>query len=160
MFEAGEAYGVLFIAMRYVPGGDAGACCDARARCRPPGSADHLPVASALDAAHEHDLVHRDVKPANMLWTPAAAAAGPGRPVRARLPFRLRHQQAQLASAALTAAGQFVGTLDYIAPEQIEGQRIDGRADQYSLACAAFELLAGARPFRKDTQLGADLRRT
>ncbi len=156
IYEAGETDGALFIAMRYVQGGDVRSLLERES----PLSPDRVwsivsQVASALDAAHEHDLVHRDVKPGNMLldasggrgWTPA------GQFEHVYLSdFGISKQQ--LASAALTQTGQFVGTLDYIAPEQIESQRIDGRADQYSLACAAFELLAGTRPFRKDTQLG------
>jgi serine/threonine-protein kinase len=156
IYEAGETDGALFIAMRFVQGGDVRSLLERES----PLSPDRVwsivsQVASALDAAHEHDLVHRDVKPGNMLldasggrgWTPA------GQFEHVYLSdFGISKQQ--LASAALTQTGQFVGTLDYIAPEQIESQRIDGRADQYSLACAAFELLAGTRPFRKDTQLG------
>jgi serine/threonine protein kinase len=156
IYEAGETDGALFIAMRYVQGGDVRGLLEREK----PLATDRVwsiisQVASALDAAHEHDLVHRDVKPGNMLldasggrgWSPAG---------------QFEHvyladfgiSKMQLAAAALTQTGQFVGTLDYIAPEQIENKRIDGRADQYSLACAAFELLAGSRPFKKDTQFG------
>jgi serine/threonine-protein kinase len=141
VFEAGEAEGVLFIAMRYVPGGDVrtllrrvGPLSPARAM------AIISPVASALDAAHGAGLVHRDVKPANML-----VDARPDRPDHVYLSdFGLSKG---MISSGPTMSGQFLGTADYSAPEQIAGKPVDGRADQYSLACAAFELLCGEAPF-------------
>jgi hypothetical protein len=145
VFEAGEADGVLFIAMRYVPGGDAGSLVH-RAGPMPPGRAAAIisSVASALDAAHAVGLLHRDVKPANML-----VDILPGRPDHVYLSdFGL--SKGAVPSAPMTGTGQVLGTLDYIAPEQIEGKPVDGRADQYALACAAFELLTGAPPFRRD----------
>jgi hypothetical protein len=150
VFEAGEAQtgehrGVLFIAMRYVPGGDVRALMR-RSGPLPPGRAVWIisQVASALDAAHAAGLVHRDVKPANMLVDARA-----GRPDHVYLSdFGL--SKGKLAASELTGAGQFLGTVDYISPEQIEGKPVDGRADEYALACAAFELLAGAPPFRRD----------
>jgi hypothetical protein len=145
VFEAGEADGVLFIAMRYVPGGDARSLVH-REGPLPPGRVAAIisPVASALDAAHAAGLVHRDVKPANML-----VDAQPGRPDHVYLSdFGLSKGTA--SSAGLTGTGQFLGTLDYISPEQIEGRPADGRTDEYALACAAFELLTGAPPFRRD----------
>jgi serine/threonine protein kinase len=157
VFEAGEADGVLFIAMRFVSGGDV------RTLLRQTGPMDATrastiigQVASALDAAHASGLVHRDVKPANMLL---GAVAGSGHPDHVYLSdFGLSKQA--LAVAGLTMAGQFLGTLDYIAPEQIEGRPVDGRTDLYALACAAFELLSGAPPFereRKEALLWAQL---
>ena len=145
VFEAGQADGVLFIAMRYVPGGDAGSLVH-RDGPMPPGRAAAIisPVASALDAAHAAGLLHRDVKPANML-----VDVLPGRPDHVYLSdFGL--SKGAVASAPMTGTGQVLGTLDYIAPEQIEGKPVDGRADQYALACAAFEMLTGAPPFRRD----------
>jgi len=142
---AGEAGGVLFIAMRYVSGGDARTLMRREGRLSPARAmATISPVASALDAAHGAGLVHRDVKPANML-----VDARPGRPDHVYLSdFGL--SKGTLATSELTGAGQFMGTADYISPEQIEGKPVDGRADQYALACTAFELLAGAPPFRRD----------
>ncbi len=143
--EAGDADGVLFIAMRYVPGGDLGALM----RRMGPLSLERATaitsaVASALDAAHSVGLVHRDVKPTNMLLD-----TRPGRPDHVYLSdFGLA--KGLLSSAKLTSTGQFLGTADYSAPEQIEGKPLDGRADQYSLACAAFEMLSGGPPFQRD----------
>jgi serine/threonine protein kinase len=147
VFEAGEERGVLFIAMRYVRGGDVRSLLD-REGPLPPGRATEIisQVASALDAAHARGLVHRDVKPANMLLD---ESAGSDRPDHVYLSdFGLT--KAALAVTGLTSTGQFLGTLDYVAPEQIEGRPVDGRTDLYALACATFELLTGAPPFRRD----------
>ncbi len=145
VFEAGEADRVLFIAMRLVRGGDIttlirqeGPLAAGRA------AAIISPIASSLDAAHEAGLVHRDVKPANMLLD-----IRPGRPDHVYLSdFGL--SKGAMGLSAITATGQFLGTPDYMAPEQITGKTIDGKADQYSLAVSAFELLSGAPPFRND----------
>ncbi len=145
IFKAGEADGMLFIAMRYVPGGDVRTLV----RTTGPLSAGRAlaiisPVASALDAAHGAGLVHRDVKPANML-----VDVRPGRPYHVYLSdFGL--SKGVMTSAGPTISGQFLGTPGYSAPEQMEGKPVDGRADQYSLACAAFEILSGETPFPRD----------
>jgi len=147
VFEAGEASGVLFIAMRYVRAGDVRSLLT-RSGPLPPGRVAEIiaQVAAALDAAHGRGLVHRDVKPANMLLDTAGSG---GRPDHVYLSdFGL--SKGALAASGLTGAGQFLGTLDYISPEQIEGKPVDGRADEYALACAAFELLTGEPPFRRD----------
>ncbi len=105
-------------------------------------------VASALDAASTRGLVHRDVKPANMLLAESAE----GRADHVYLSdFGLSKHS--LAPTGLTATGQFMGTLDYVAPEQIEGRAVDGRADQYALACAAVEMLTGQPPFRRNENI-------
>ena len=145
VFEAGEADGVLFIAMRYVPGGDVGTLLRRQGRLTPARAAAIVSaVASALDAAHAAGLVHRDVKPANML-----VDARPGRPDHVYLSdFGLTKGAA--SSASLTGTGHFMGTLDYCAPEQIQGGQVDARTDEYALACAAFELLSGEPPFPRD----------
>jgi Protein kinase domain len=147
VFEAGEAGGVLFIAMRYVRGGDVRSMVGELGPL-PPGRVAEIvsQVASALDAAHGRGLVHRDVKPANMLLDSRATI---GRPDHIYLSdFGL--SKAALQATGLTGTGTFLGTLDYIAPEQIEGKPVDGRADQYALACAAFELITGRPPFQRD----------
>jgi len=143
VYEAGSIDGVLFIAMRYVSGGDVRSLIAREGPVAPARAIPEIisPVALALDTAHAAGLVHRDVKPANMLID-----ARPGRPDHVYLTdFGIT--KLSLPSAEITQTGQFVGTLDYVAPEQIEGKSIDGRADQYSLACSAFEILAGSPPF-------------
>jgi predicted ATPase/serine/threonine protein kinase len=150
VYEAGEARGVLFISMRYVSGGDVrtllrreGALAAARA------AAIISPMASALDAAHATGLVHRDVKPANMLID-----ARPGRPDHVYLAdFGLSKGSKGRSSAGATTPGLRLGTLAYMAPEQIEGREVDGRTDQYALACAAYELLTGVVPFDRDQDM-------
>jgi DNA-binding beta-propeller fold protein YncE len=147
VFEAGEASGVLFIAMRWVRGGDVRSLVGQFGPMAPGRAADIISqVASALDAAHTRGLVHRDVKPANMLLD---ASSGSGRPDHVYLSdFGL--SKGSLQTSGLTGTGTFLGTLDYISPEQIEGKPVDGRADEYALACAAFELLTGAPPFQRE----------
>ena len=147
VFEAGEAAGVLFIAMRLVRGGDVGSLVS-RIGPLPPDRATEIisQTASALDAAHARGLVHRDVKPANILLDRSQESDRPDHVYLSD--FGL--SKASLAVSGLTAAGQFLGTLDYVAPEQIEGARVDGRTDQYALACAAFELFTGEPPFPRD----------
>jgi hypothetical protein len=148
VYEAGESADVLFIAMRYVPGGDvrsllaqAGPLEAARV------AAIVSPVASALDAAHAAGLVHRDVKPANMLLD-----MRPGRPDHVYLSdFGLSKDTG--GSGSLTGTGLFLGTVDYAAPEQISGREVNGPADQYALACAVFEMLCGQPPFVRDHSL-------
>jgi serine/threonine protein kinase len=143
VFDAGEADGALYIAMRYVDGWDVRTMLENEPRL-PAGRAVRLitQAASALDAAHARGLVHRDVKPGNML-------IGRDHPDHLYLSdFGLSKQR--VSSEPLTLTGQFMGTLDYMAPEQIEGKPIDGRADLYALACTAFEMLAGQPPFQRD----------
>lgn len=146
IFEAGDADGVLFIAMRYVPGADLRAIVHRHGALEPARVAAIISqVASALDAAYAAGLVHRDVKPANMLLD-----MRPDRPDHVYLSDFGLSKAALSASVGLTGTGQFLGTLDYISPEQIGGKPVDGRTDQYALACAAFELLAGLPPFRRE----------
>jgi hypothetical protein len=150
VFEASEADGVLFIAMRYVAGGDVRGLMRREGRLAPARvMAIISPVASALDAAHAAGLVHRDVKPANMLMD-----TSPGRPDHVYLAdFGL--SKGYLAAGTLTMTGHSLGTPAYMAPEQLEGQTVDGRADQFALACAAFELLTGEPPFERDQEKSA-----
>src|SRR5215469_13649610 len=145
VFEAGESAGVLFIAMRYVTGGDVRSLIEAQGRLSPGRTAVIAgQVASALDAAHARGLVHRDVKPGNILL----GQASNGLDHAYLADFGLSKQS--VTSATLTSTGQFLGTLDYVSPEQIQGQPVDGRADQYALACTVFEMLTGAPPFRRE----------
>jgi tRNA A-37 threonylcarbamoyl transferase component Bud32 len=150
VFEAGEAQGVLFIAMRYVTGNDVRALIDREGRLSAARTVEIVSqVASALDAAHAHGLVHRDVKPANMLMS--EISDGKSADYVYLSDFGLSKQS--LASASLTGTGQFLGTLDYMSPEQIGGRPIDGRTDLYALGCATFEMLAGEPPFRREANL-------
>ena len=150
IFDAGEAGGVLFIAMRYVGGQDVHSLLN-RAGPLPPARAAGIvaQVASALDAAHAHGLVHRDVKPANMLLGGLAEDGSEDHVYLSDFGISKTSQ----STTNLTLTGQVLGTLNYLAPEQIEGRTVDGRADEYSLACAAFEMLAGEPPFRRDQSL-------
>jgi Protein kinase domain len=150
IFDAGEADGVLFIAMRYVGGQDVHSLLN-RAGPLPPARAAGIvaQVASALDAAHAHGLVHRDVKPANMLLGGLAEDGSEDHVYLSDFGISKTSQ----STTNLTLTGQVLGTLNYLAPEQIEGRTVDGRADEYSLACAAFEMLAGEPPFRRDQSL-------
>lgn len=148
VYGAGEADGLLYIASRFVAGGDLTRLQRAAGGPLAPVRAADLvsQVAAALDAAHATGLVHRDVKPGNIL-----VERLPGRPEHAYLSdFGL--SKSTSSTTGLTATGRFMGTPDYCAPEQITGEAVDGRADQYSLACVGFSLLAGAVPFsRADT---------
>jgi serine/threonine-protein kinase len=147
IFEAGEADGVLYIAMRYVPGLDLRALLD-RDGPLPVQRVLRIAaqVASALDAAHEHDLVHRDVKPGNVL---VARGTDSDHPEHVYLTdFGLTKKS--LSLTGFTTVGEFVGTLDYVAPEQIAGRPVDGRCDLYSFACVVYEALAGGPPFQRD----------
>ncbi len=158
VYDAGDAGGFLFIAMRYVQGGDVRSLF-ASGQVLSPARVWNIisQVGSALDAAHAHDLVHRDVKPANILLDTSARTTG-GK--RGQSGDETDHVylsdfgiSKQTLASHLTSTGQFVGTLDYIAPETIEGKAIDGSVDQYSLACAAYELFTGEPPFQRDLGL-------
>jgi serine/threonine-protein kinase len=145
IYEAGEADGALFIAMRFVRGGDLRLLLDREGALAPGRAMGFIsPVASALDAAHGAGLVHRDVKPANIL-----VDARQDRPDHVYL-SDFGVSKGAISSVSLTGAGHFLGTPDYSAPEQIQGRAVDGRTDQYALACVAYQLLTGARPFERD----------
>jgi YVTN family beta-propeller protein len=152
VYAAGEQDGVLFIAMRFVEGTDLRALITGLGRLEP-GRAVALigQVASALDAAHGRGLVHRDVKPANVLVT------GSGEDEHAYLTdFGLTKRsvtESGLTEAGLTAGGQWVGTVDYVAPEQLKGDSVDGRADVYALGCVLYEALTGEVPFPRENEL-------
>jgi hypothetical protein len=159
VYDVGDAGGTLYVAMRYIRGGDARALLN-RLGPLPFGWAWSIiaQVASALDAAHANGLIHRDVKPTNMLLE-AGDSAGGGAPRRAD---SSDFDHVYLSDFGIsknspagdgTPMGQVAGTLDYVAPEQVEGRAVDGRADLYSLACAGFELLCGAPPFGQDQGL-------
>ena len=145
IYEAGEVEGRLFIAMRYVEGTDLRALLR-RLGALAPERALALggQVAGALDAAHARGLVHRDVKPSNVLVDDPG-----GRDHCYLADFGLT----QSASDRGPADGSLMGTLDYVAPEQIRGGPVDGRADQYALGCLLFECLTGTLPFRRESEM-------
>jgi YVTN family beta-propeller protein len=145
IYEAGEEDDRLFIAMRYVPGGDLKALLRREGALDPARAvAIFEQIADALDAAHRHGLVHRDVKPSNVLLDREG-----GREHCYLADFGLT----QSASEGGPADGQLMGTVDYVSPEQIRGDAIDGRADQYGLACLMFECLTGEGPFRRPSEV-------
>ncbi|MEV6612519.1 serine/threonine-protein kinase [Streptomyces sp. NPDC051051] len=150
VFEADETDGLLYIAMRYVAGGDLRHLLDERGPLQPAAAVRiAAQVASALDAAHEHGLVHRDVKPGNILVDRGTDSDHPEHVYLTD--FGLTKKS--LSLTGFTTVGQFVGTLDYVAPEQISGRPVDGRCDVYGLACVVHETLAGHPPFRRDDDM-------
>jgi len=143
VYDAGEADDVLYIAMQHIDGSDLKALLVAEGRL-PVRRALRIvsQVASALDAAHARGLVHRDVKPANILV---------GANDRAFLSdFGVVKE---LSSSSRTRTGGFVGTIDYSSPEQIEGRDVDQRADVYALACVFYECIVGTSPFRRSSDV-------
>lgn len=136
IYEAGYADGLLFIAMRYLPEGDLNMLLAKRGRLEP---ADTLTIASqvaaALDAAHVDGLVHRDVKPANILIGSLEDAEHA--PHIYLSDFGLIKSSSALS--AMTATGRFVGTINFAAPEQIRGEPLDARCDLYALGCVVYQ---------------------
>jgi serine/threonine protein kinase len=148
IYETGEDGGLLYIAMRYVDGMDLSTLLRRDGRLAPARAlAIMAQVASALDAAHARGLVHRDVKPGNILLA-AGPAGSDGHCYLCDFGL-IKEVDTQQARSALTATGQFVGTIPYVAPEQIEGHDVDGRADVYSLGCVLFHCLTGSVPFER-----------
>ena len=144
---SGEEDGVLYLAMEYIDGADLRALLQRERRLDPERAVALIAqVADALDAAHAAGLVHRDVKPGNIIVSSGDAGE------RAYVcDFGLARHVSSVSS--LTGERGFVGTIDYVPPEQIEGRQLDGRADTYSLGCVLYECLAGARPFDRESEL-------
>jgi WD40 repeat protein/tRNA A-37 threonylcarbamoyl transferase component Bud32 len=149
IYEAGATDDLLFIAMRYVDGRDLRERLE-QGRLDP---ADAIGIAaqvgSALDAAHARGLVHRDVKPSNVLLDAGARPDGSDHVYLADFGITKRISD----EAGVGDDGNFLGTIDYVAPEQIAGEEIDGRADVYSLGCVLYECVVGRPPFRRDSDL-------
>jgi serine/threonine protein kinase len=138
IFGAGERDGLLYVAMRFVPGRDLGRIVAAQGALPPDDAADLIAqVGDGLDAVHAAGLVHRDVKPHNVI----VGAAGDAH----LTDFGLA--KAMAATTGLTSTGQLIGTVDYMAPEQIEGRRVDARTDVYALGCVLFHIVTGEVPF-------------
>lgn len=200
VFEASQADGAFYIAMRYIDGPTLREVFDEEGTLSIERTVELLAqVAGALDAAHKRGLIHRDVKPANLLMVPGGAADGtdlvyvtdfgltrrsdaepepesgrePGSywqqeatatPDRSWLPVPrsdpapgswtprpLRKLSGEAGATELTECGSFLGTIDYVAPEQIRGEEIGPAADQYALACVAYRALTGVTPFDGET---------
>jgi serine/threonine protein kinase len=144
IYAAGEEGGIPFIAMRYVSGSDLGKRLGREGRLEPAVAAALIAqVGNGLDAIHAAGLVHRDVKPANVLLSEAA-----GEDHAYITDFGVARNVA--TESGLTQTGRFVGTLDYVAPEQISGGVVDARADVYALGCLLFKLLTGDVPYPRD----------
>lgn len=143
IYSAGEFEGRLYLTMEYIEGSDLRDEIDRHERLVPRRATWVVSeAANALDAAHRHGLVHRDVKPANILLS----RERPGDPERVLLTdFGIT--KSMTASTGLTGLGEVLGTLDYVAPEQIEGKPLDGRVDVYALGCVLYECLVGRAPF-------------
>ena len=144
IYAAGEEGGVPYIAMRYVAGSDLARRVAREGRLEPAEAAALIAqVGNGLDAIHAAGLVHRDVKPANVLLS-----GDEGAEHAYITDFGVARNVA--TDSGLTQTGRFVGTLDYVAPEQISGGEVDARADVYALGCLLFKLLTGEVPFPKD----------
>jgi hypothetical protein len=144
IYAAGKENGVPYIAMRYVAGADLARRLAREERLEPPVATELVAqVANGLDAIHAAGLVHRDVKPANVLLS--GAEGGEHAYIT---DFGVARNVA--TESGLTQTGRFVGTLDYVAPEQISGDAVDARADVYALGCLFFKLLTGEVPFPKE----------
>lgn len=144
VFDAGEFEGRLFIAMKFIEGTDLAHVLAEDGRLSAPKTLDIMrQLGDALDAAHQHGLIHRDVKPANALIEDGERVYltdfGLTRRVDSHRP--------------LTQTGRAVGTAAYLAPEQIRGEPLDKRVDVYALGCVLFQCLTGDPPFQRDTDM-------
>lgn len=143
IFETGSVEDLLYLAMRYVPGADLGAVLASQGALEPERAANIAgQLGAALDAAHANGLIHRDVKPGNVLL----ANSDPDGHIYLT-DFGLTKEASGGQSAQITGTGQWVGTVDYIAPEQLDRRPIDARTDVYSLGCVLYQLLSGHVPY-------------
>lgn len=141
VYSAGEDDGRLYLAMRFVDGEDLRTLVQREGPLEPTRAASVIAqVANALDAAHARGLVHRDIKPANVLLDRDHAYL---------TDFGLTKRLT--GETTMTGSGRWVGTLGYIAPEQIRGAGVDARADVYALGCLLFYILTGVAPYRRDS---------
>ncbi len=148
--DMGVHEGSLYIVMRYVAGGDlkallAGGNLDAELTMRV-----LTPIAQALDAAHARGLVHRDVKPANVLIQRA-----PGGEIEHVYLTDFGIAKSSAALSGLTSTGMFIGTIEYMAPEQMEGREVSAQTDVYALGATVYQCLTGRLPFHRELAEGA-----
>jgi serine/threonine protein kinase/CheY-like chemotaxis protein len=144
VYDAGEVEGTLYLAMQYIEGADLARMLSDDGRLKPYRAIDVCrQIAGALDAAHAQGLIHRDVKPANVLISGRVAYL---------TDFGLTKRIAGTI-APLTQAGDVVGTIHYTAPEQIEGREVTPRSDVYSLGCLLYHCLTGRMPYERDTDV-------
>jgi YVTN family beta-propeller protein len=144
--NAGEEDGLLFVTMDLIEGSDLRGVINREGRVEPDRAVAIIAqVASALDAAHARGLVHRDIKPGNIL-----IERRDGEEHAYLTDFGLTKRIE--ASTDITASGGFVGSLDYVGPEQIRGERVDARTDVYALGCVLYEALAGRVPFDRQEE--------
>src|ERR1044072_8175416 len=148
IYAAGEERGIPYIAMRYVAGSDLGRRIAREGRLEPATAATLIAqIGNGLDAIHAAGLIHRDVKPANVLLSGSEGAE------HAYITdFGVARNVA--TESGLPQTGRFVGTLDYVAPEQISGDPVDARADVYALGCLLYKLLTGEVPFPREAEAG------
>ena len=143
VYEVNDHEGLLFIAMRFVEGTDLRALIQREGALDPARAVGIVTqAAAALDAAHRAGLVHRDVKPGNLLISAAGHTY--------LTDFGLAKRGS--SESGITKTGMFVGTLDYIAPEQLQGQPLDARADVYALACVLYHALTGQVPYPRGSE--------
>jgi streptogramin lyase/predicted Ser/Thr protein kinase len=141
VYAAGEDDGRLYLVMRFVDGEDLRSLVQREGPLEPARAASIIAqIGSALDAAHARGLVHRDIKPANVLLDRDHAYL---------TDFGLTKRLT--GETTMTGSGRWVGTLGYIAPEQIRGEGVDARADVYALGCLLFYVLTGVAPYRRDS---------
>ncbi len=147
IYETGEYQRLLYMAMRFIQGTDLREWLLVNGPMPAPRAAEiALQVGKALDAAHANGLVHRDIKPGNILLSQQG-----GEDHVYLTDFGLTKRSA--TAAQFTRTGTWVGTVDYVAPEQIRGERIDARADVYSLGCVLYQLISGKVPFERDSEV-------
>jgi serine/threonine-protein kinase len=145
--DARDEDGVLFLTMRYVDGTDLRETIAREGRIEPHRAARIVSlVGSALDAAHAAGLVHRDIKPANILLSHIR-----GEEQVYLTDFGLTKQTS--SESGMTKTGMFVGTVDYVAPEQLQGGPVDARTDIYSLGCVLYQALTGMVPYPRENDL-------
>jgi serine/threonine protein kinase len=148
IFDAGDEQGQLYVAMRFVEGTDLAALIAGQGSLAPTQAAEVIAqVGDALDAAHERGLVHRDVKPANVLLESRRSG------YHAYLTDFGLVKAVGAASGVLTRTGHWLGTPDYAAPEQILGGEVDARTDVYALGCMLYQAITGKPPFERDNDV-------